>query len=216
MNRIIAPSVLAADFLQLGNAIEMLNESQAEWVHIDVMDGHFVPNLSFGLPIIKAINSATDKFLDVHLMISNPQLYIKDYAAAGAQNLTVHYEVCDHLHRIIQAIKAEGMQAGVALNPHTPVQVLKDILHDLDLVCIMSVNPGFGGQSFIEHTYSKVSELHELKAKTNSTAKVQIDGGVSIANARQLVDAGAQVLVAGSAVFKAERPIQMIEKLMHV
>nr|MBX2845864.1 ribulose-phosphate 3-epimerase [Saprospiraceae bacterium] len=168
------------------------------------------------LPIIKAINSATDKFLDVHLMISNPQLYIKDYAAAGAQNLTVHYEVCDHLHRVIQAIKAEGMQAGVALNPHTPVQVLKDILHDLDLVCIMSVNPGFGGQSFIEHTYSKVSELHELKAKTNSTAKVQIDGGVSIANARQLVYVGAQVLVAGSAVFKAERPIQMIEKLMHV
>lgn len=213
MSHIIAPSILAADFLNLGKDIEMINTSVAEWVHVDVMDGHFVPNLSFGLPVIKAVKTITKKPLDVHLMINNPQLYIKDYAAAGADHFTVHYEVCNHLHRVLQAIKSEGMKAGVALNPHTPVSLLEDVIHEIDIVCLMSVNPGFGGQRFIEHTYAKVVELRDMIDAVDASTKIEIDGGVTMKNAEDLVNAGADVLVAGSAVFKADSPVNMIQQL---
>ena len=212
-NTIIAPSVLAADFANLQRDIEMINNSQADWFHIDIMDGVFVPNISFGMPVLEAITKHAKKTIDVHLMIVNPDRYIKTFADLGANILSVHYEACTHLHRTLQAIKAEGMQAGVVLNPHTSVDLLEDVINDIDLVCIMSVNPGFGGQSFIENTYSKVRKLKDLITRKNATTIIEIDGGVTSKNAKQLVEAGADVLVAGNFVFKAENPTQTIADL---
>ncbi len=216
MNHLIAPSLLASDFANLQSECEMINNSDADWFHLDIMDGMFVPNISFGMPIIKAINKHTLKPLDVHLMIENPDRYIKDFKEAGANILTVHYEACTHLHRTLQAIKAEGMKAGVALNPHTSVDLLEPLLEDIDLVCIMSVNPGFGGQSFIEATYRKVSKLKEMITKNNLDTKIEIDGGVTSTNAKALLDAGADVLVAGSFIFKSENPTQTIKELKEI
>ena len=213
MAHLVAPSILAADFLHLGDAIKMLNNSAADYIHVDVMDGHFVPNLSFGLPIIQQVNQIATKPLDVHLMIRNPQQYIQEYKQAGADIFTVHAEVCPHLHRVLQAVHAAGMQTGVALNPHTPIHVLEHVIKQVDLVCIMSVNPGFGGQQFIEHTFAKVKALKQLIQENEAPTKIEIDGGVSMHNAKQLVAAGADVLVAGSAVFKAEQPEEMIQQL---
>lgn len=210
---IVAPSILAADFLNLAKDIEMVNNSKAEWFHLDVMDGVFVPNISYGMDIIKKIDSLTDKVLDVHLMIVDPDRYISAFKNAGADILTVHYEACTHLHRTIQAIKAEGMKAGVALNPHTPVSVLEDVINDLDLVLIMSVNPGFGGQKFIENTYNKVSKLKKMITDAGANVIIEIDGGVGVQNASKLVEAGADALVVGSAVFNAENPTNYIEEL---
>jgi ribulose-phosphate 3-epimerase len=208
---IIAPSLLAADFLQLGKACEMLNQSEAAWFHLDVMDGSFVPNISYGLPpVIEQIKKTTAKVLDVHLMIVHPEKYIADFKKAGANVLTVHYEACPHLHSTLQQIKAQGMQAGVALNPHTPVELLKEVIQDIDVVCIMSVNPGFGGQKFIEHTYEKVKALKQIITAAGSNTLIEIDGGVTADNASALVKAGADVLVAGTTVFKAIDPIAMI------
>ena len=210
---IIAPSLLAADFLQLGNACEMLNKSEAEYFHLDVMDGVFVPNISYGLPVIEQIRKATTKICDVHLMIVEPEKYIAAFKKAGADILTVHQEACPHLHSTLQQIKAQGMKAGVALNPATPVSVLKDVIKDIDLVCIMSVNPGFGGQQFIEHTYEKVRALKQIITEAGASTLIEIDGGVTEHNAAALVQAGADVLVAGTTVFKAPNPIQMIATL---
>ena len=210
---IIAPSVLAADFANLQRDIEMINNSDADWFHIDIMDGVFVPNISFGMPVLEAIKEHAKKTIDVHLMIVDPDRYIKTFAELGANVLTVHYEACKHLHRTLQAIKAEGMKAGVALNPHTSVNVLEDIINDIDLVCMMSVNPGFGGQSFIENTYSKIEKLKEIITRNNATTLIEIDGGVTDKNALQLVETGADVLVAGNFVFKASNPAQTIADL---
>jgi ribulose-phosphate 3-epimerase len=215
-SKLIAPSVLAADFANLQRDIEMINNSDADWFHIDIMDGVFVPNISYGMPVLKAITKHAKKTIDVHLMIVDPDRYIKDFAALGSDILTVHYEACTHLHRTIQAIKAEGMEAGVAINPHTSVELLKDVIKDLDLVLVMSVNPGFGGQSFIENTYAKVERLKEIITESGASTLIEVDGGVTDKNAAQLTKAGADVLVAGSYVFKADDQPKTIKGLREI
>jgi len=210
---IIAPSILAADFLNLQKECTMLNESEADWFHLDVMDGRFVPNISYGLPVIEQITKATTKPCDVHLMILEPERYAEAFKNAGASILTVHMEVCPHLHRNIQQIKSLGMQAGVAINPHTPVESLKDILQDIDMVNVMSVNPGFGGQSFIPHTMQKIRDLKKMITARGLHVKIEVDGGVTLENAHGLLHAGADVLVAGNAVFKSADPKATIQKL---
>ncbi len=212
----LAPSVLSADFLNLGRDIEMLNNSEADWIHVDVMDGMFVPNITFGFQIIKQIKSVAKKPLDVHLMIAQPERYIKAFADAGADVLTVQYEACTHLHRTIHQIKEEGMQAGVAINPHTPVSLLRDILSDLDMVLLMSVNPGFAAQKFIEHTWIKLRELKDLVEERKTQTLIEIDGGVSLDNAQRLLSKGANVLVAGNAVFNTPNPIETIKQFKQV
>lgn len=210
---IIAPSILAADFANLEREIKMINSSDADWFHLDVMDGVFVPNISFGMPVIKSIAQHAAKPLDVHLMIVDPDRYIETFAELGAANLTVHLEACTHLHRTIQAIKSSGMAAGVAINPHTSVSLLEDTIGDIDLVCLMSVNPGFGGQSFIEHSHKKIEKLKKLIDDAGSSTQIEIDGGVTDQNAQQLISAGADILVAGSFVFGASNPIETIRNL---
>lgn len=213
MAALIAPSILSADFGNLQRDCEMINNSQADWFHVDVMDGVFVPNISFGFPVIKAIHKSAQKPLDVHLMIVDPDRYIEEFAKVGAAVLSVHYEACTHLHRTLNEIRKQGMKAGIAINPHTSAHLLNDIIADADLICVMSVNPGFGGQKFIENTYNKVRDLKELILRKNSSALIEIDGGVTTGNAAQLVAAGADVLVAGNTVFSAADPIQMVADL---
>ena len=205
--------MLASDFGNLKSEVEMINNSEADWFHLDVMDGMFVPNISFGLPIIQAINKYAQKPLDVHLMIEKPEKYIIDFKKAGANNLTVHFEACTHLHRVIDSIKKDGMKAGVAINPHTYPYNIIDIIKELDLVCIMSVNPGFGGQSFIENTYKKIEVLNNVKKETQSNFLIEIDGGVTIENSEKLINLGANVLVAGSTIFQSQNPTQTISTL---
>lgn len=209
----IAPSVLSADFLNLGRDVEMINRSEADWFHVDVMDGRFVPNISFGLPVIKAIKKQSQKPLDVHLMIVEPEKYFQDFKDVGADILSVHIEASTHLHRSLQAIKALGMKAGVAINPHTPVSLLVDVINDIDLVCMMSVNPGFGGQSFIPNTLNKIKELKQMIVEKAATTLIEIDGGVTLDNAATIVAAGADVLVAGNTVFSSANPAQTIADL---
>ena len=213
---IIAPSILAGDFANIQSEVEMLNRSQADWIHVDVMDGEFVPNISFGIPVCHAINKHAKKPLDVHLMIIKPERYLADFVKAGAEILTVHYEACTHLHRTLQQIKDLGVKAGVSLNPHTNVDVLEDTINDIDLVLIMSVNPGFGGQKFIQRTYDKVRKLKSLIERSGANTKIEIDGGVNAENARPLLDAGADALVAGSFVFKSDNPENTIADLKAV
>ena len=213
---IIAPSLLSADFTQLQKDCEMLNKSEADWYHLDVMDGKFVPNISFGPMIVQQICSLTKKYCDVHLMIEEPEKYVEAFKNAGAHNITVHLEACKHLHRNIQQIKTLGIHVGVAVNPHTPVETLSDIINDIDLVCLMSVNPGFGGQAFIPNTLSKIRQLHQLIQTKNSEAKIEIDGGVTLENAAEILKAGADVLVAGNTVFKSANPLQTISELKHI
>lgn len=214
MNHIVAPSILSADFANLQRDMEMLNISEADWIHFDVMDGVFVPNISFGFPILKAIKPLTAKPIDVHLMIVNPDQYVEEFAKAGASNITVHLEACMHLNRTVQVIKSAGCTAGVALNPHSPVSLLEDIITDLDLVLIMSVNPGFGGQKFIQNTYKKLYDLKELSKNRKPDLKIEVDGGINNENCKELLRAGANVLVAGSSVFAAN-PIEAIYQLKH-
>lgn len=213
---IIAPSILAADFANLQREVEMLNESEADWIHIDIMDGVFVPNISFGIPVTEAISTHAKKPLDVHLMIEKPENYVEAFYKAGAASISVHYEACPHLHRNLQQIKDLGCRAGVAINPHTNVQLLEDLIHDIDIVCVMSVNPGFGGQKFIEHTYNKVRQLKEIIVDAGASTLIEIDGGVNQNNARDLIDAGADILVAGSFVFKSSDPKDTIADLKNV
>lgn len=215
-SHLIAPSVLAADFANLERDVKMINDSQADWFHIDIMDGVFVPNISFGFPVMSAIAKHAKKPLDVHLMIVDPDRYLQACKDNGAEVITVHYEACTHLHRTLAAIKELGCKAGVALNPHTPVSLLKDVIQDIDLVCLMSVNPGFGGQKFIERTYAKVKELRALAVENNTDVLIEIDGGVGLSNAGKLLAAGADVLVAGSFVFNAADPIQTVKDLKAV
>lgn len=210
---LIAPSILTADFLHLQSECEMLNESKADWFHLDVMDGRFVPNISFGMSIIKQIRKTTSRFFDVHLMILEPEKYVEEFKDAGANSLTVHLEACAHLHRNIQQIKSLEMKAAVAINPATPIFLLQDIITDLDMVLVMSVNPGFGGQSFIPHTIEKIKELKTLINKTGSLAKIEVDGGISLQNASEIINAGADVLVVGNAIFSSQNPKETIEKL---
>ncbi len=215
-NTIIAPSVLAADFGNLQRDIEMINNSEADWFHIDIMDGVFVPNISYGMPVLAAIAQHAKKPLDVHLMIIDPDRYIKTFADLGSNILTVHYEACNHLHRTLQEIKANGMKAGVAINPHTSVSLLEDTIKDIDVVLVMSVNPGFGGQSFIENTYKKVKQLKEMITRNGASTLIEIDGGVTDKNAHALIEAGADALVAGSFVFKSENPSNTIAELKSI
>ena len=213
---IIAPSLLSANFLNLQQDCNMLNNSRADWYHLDVMDGRFVPNISFGPMLVEFFRKATTKYCDVHLMIEEPEKFAEAFKKAGADNLTVHIEACRHLHRNIQQIKSWGMHCGVAINPHTPVEALKDILADIDLVCMMSVNPGFGGQSFIEHTLQKTRELKAMITEKGLKVKIEIDGGVTLQNARAIIDAGADVLVAGNTVFKSADPVATISALQDI
>lgn len=213
MSYLVAPSILSADFANLQRDVEMINKSDADWFHVDIMDGMFVPNISFGFPVVKAIKKHAKKPLDVHLMIQDPDRYLQQFKEAGADVLSVHLEACTHLHRTIQAIKALGMKAGVAINPHTSVNLLSDIIADIDLVCVMSVNPGFGGQKFIDNTYAKIKSLKELISDKNSKALIEIDGGVDLNNYKKLVETGATVLVAGNTVFSSEDPVKTITQL---
>lgn len=213
MSYLIAPSILSADFGNLQRDVEMINKSDADWFHVDIMDGMFVPNISFGFPVVKAIKKHAQKPLDVHLMINDPDRYLQQFKDAGADVLSVHLEACTHLHRTIQAIKALDMKAGVAINPHTSIHLLSDIIADIDLVCVMSVNPGFGGQKFIENTYSKIKSLKELIREKNSNAYIEIDGGVDLNNYKKLVETGATVLVAGNTVFSSPDPVKTITQL---
>lgn len=213
MPRLIAPSLLSADFLKLGKDVELINESQADWIHCDVMDGFFVPNISFGLPVVKAVKSVAQKPLDVHLMIVQPERYITAFKEAGADMLSVHFEACNHLHRVLQEIRSQGMKAGVVLNPHSPVQLLEAVLEFTDFVLLMSVNPGFGGQTFIVNTYRKIGQLREMIAHQGLEVLIEVDGGVGVHNSSRLFDAGADVLVAGNAVFNSTNPKLVIEAL---
>lgn len=216
MKHLIAPSILAADFANLQRDIEMLNQSEADWIHVDIMDGLFVPNISFGFPVVEAVNKYATKPLDVHLMIIDPDRYLRNFADAGAAHITVHYEACTHLHRTVQAIKELGCKAGVALNPHTPVALLEDIIGDVDLVLIMSVNPGFGGQKFIQNTYKKIEQLKALSASQNPDLFIEVDGGVNLSNTPQLIQAGANALVAGNFVFSSNDPLATIKELKQI
>jgi ribulose-phosphate 3-epimerase len=213
MPSIVAPSILSADFANLQRDVEMINKSEADWIHVDIMDGVFVPNISFGFPVIKAIKKHAAKPLDVHLMIVHPENYISQFKEAGAETLSVHLEACVHLHRTLQQVKQAGMKAGVAINPHTPVNMLEPIINEIDLICMMSVNPGFGGQKFIEQTYARAAELKELIVRRNANALIEIDGGVDLENTSRLIQAGADVLVAGNTVFSSKDPSETIKKL---
>jgi ribulose-phosphate 3-epimerase len=215
-HHLIAPSLLSANFLDLRRDIEMLNHSEADWIHLDIMDGVFVPNISFGFPVINSLKQVTGKPLDVHLMIVQPEKFVSEVAAAGAYMMNVHYEACIHLHRVVEEIKKAGMKAGVTLNPHTPVTFLEDILHELDMVLLMSVNPGFGGQKFIEHSVQKVSDLKEMILRKNLSTLIEVDGGVNFETGKRLVDAGADVLVAGNFIFSSENPIETIRQLKNL
>ncbi len=212
MAPVLAPSILSADFGKLDDAIDLINESGAEWFHVDVMDGVFVPNISFGFPVMKILNERAKKPLDVHLMITEPDRYITNFKATGATTLSVHYEACTHLHRSIERIKEEGMKAGVAINPHIPISHLESIIRDVDIVCLMSVNPGFAAQKFIEHSYDKISALKELIHQKNARAQIEVDGGVNLKNAQPIAEAGADILVAGNAVFGADDPIKAVQQ----